>query len=90
MQRLQQSTLEIIRCSKEGEYYDVQVALNGVLAPSMEIHAEAREQYPTEQAWIEYLTRCAESLIAIYGDARHPRHLSIPDAEQAALAAPVR
>lgn len=85
----QRQTLEIIRCHKAGDYYDVQVALNGTLAPSMEIHAEAREQYPSEQAWIEYLTRCAESLIAIYGDARHPRHLSIPDAEQFALAAAV-
>lgn len=82
--------LEIVRCSKNGPYFDVQVALDGVLAPSMEIHAEAREQYPTETAWIDYLTRCAESLIAIYGDARHPRNLSIPDIEQMALAAPVR
>jgi hypothetical protein len=88
--QLRTNNLEILKCVKRGDYYDVQVALNGTLAPSMEIHAEAREQYPTEQAWIDYLTRCARSLIDIYGDARYPRHLSVPDVEAHALAAPVR
>lgn len=72
---MQPQCLEIIHCSDRGDYLDVQVALGGTLAPGMEIHKSAREAYPTERAWIEYLTRCAESLITLYGDARHPRHI---------------
>lgn len=69
--------VEIIRLQKIGEYYDVQFAIGGVLAPSMEVHASAREQYRTEQAWLDYLTRSSETLLQMYGDARHPRSIDM-------------
>lgn len=81
MQLQQHTRLEIITYKEKGDYLEVQVALGGVLAPSMDIHKSAREEYRTEQAWTEYLKRCAESLIKCYGDARHPRHIHPRDLE---------
>src|SRR6476661_5236037 len=57
-----QLKIEIIRLRKEGEYFDVQVAIDGVLSPSMEIHASAREQYREEADFISYLTRSAQTV----------------------------
>lgn len=64
---------------KSGEYYDVQIAINGVLSPAMEIHASAREQYPREADFISYLTRSAETMIQLYGDARVPQAAMSPE-----------
>ncbi len=67
--------VEIIRLTKRDEYYDVQLAINGVLAPSMEVHAAAREKYQDEKSWLQYLTASSETLISVYGDAREKRDL---------------
>jgi len=72
---LVQPNVEIIRLQKSGEYYDAQLAVNGTLAVPMEIHASCREQYRTEAEFIAYLTRSAETMIDLYGDARHPQRL---------------
>lgn len=71
--------VEIVRYRKDGEYYDIQIALNGTLAPAMEVHASAREQYTTDALWFDYLERSAQSLIDIYGDARNPRPIELYD-----------
>jgi hypothetical protein len=70
-----QPNVEIIRLQKSGEYYDAQLAVDGKLAVPMEIHASCRDQYPTEAEFIAYLTRSAEMMIELYGDARHPQRL---------------
>lgn len=70
---------EIVRYSKEGEYYIVQLAVDGVLCVPLEVHASARDCYPDEQSWLDYLRRSAVSLIDLYGDARYPRHLAPPE-----------
>lgn len=73
--------VEIIRLRKEGEYFDVQVAIDGVLAPSMEVHASAREKYREEASWLEYLCRSAQTMIDLYGDARYPNPAIAPEME---------
>lgn len=61
----------MIRYRKEGEYFDVQMAIDGVLAVPQEIHASVREEsFPTEESWMAYLVRSAQSLIQVFGDAR--------------------
>jgi hypothetical protein len=73
---IENKSIEIVQMRKEGEYFIVQLAIDGVLAPSMDVHASAREEYRTEQSWMEYLVRQSESLIEVYGDARNPRPVS--------------
>lgn len=74
---LVQPTIEIIRLTKSGEYYDAQLAIDGTLAIPMEVHASVREQYPREADFIQYLVRSAETMIDLYGDARHPQQLDV-------------
>jgi len=74
---------EIIRFRKEGEYFDVQVAIDGVLSPSMEIHASCREQYPRDDEFEAYLLRSAQTMIDLYGDARYPNPAVTPEMEMA-------
>jgi hypothetical protein len=76
--------MEIVSCKERGEYLEIQCAIDNVLAVPMDVHKSAREQYPTEPAWIQYLTRCADSLIKVFGDARYPRRI---DPEQFAATA---
>lgn len=82
--------IEIVLYRKEGEYFDVQLAVDGVLAPSMEVHASARECYEQnergEREWLDYLTRSSVSLIDVYGDARHPRPIEMFDSSLAGVA----
>lgn len=73
------SKIEIIRLRKEGEYFDVQVAIDGVLSPSMEIHASSREQYREEKDFLDYIARSAQTMIDLYGDARHPLPAMTPE-----------
>jgi hypothetical protein len=66
-----QPNVEIIRLRKEGEFYDVQLAIDGVLSIPQEIHASVKaEQFPTEESWMAYLIRSAQTLIETFGDAR--------------------
>jgi hypothetical protein len=75
----------VIRLRIEGEYYDAQLAVDGVLAPAMEVHRSVREQYPKEADFMQYLARSAGTMIQLYGDARHPQHAALP--EELAMAA---
>lgn len=77
--------VEIIRFRKEGEYFDVQVAIDGVLAPAMEIHASSREQYREEQEFLDYIARSAQTMIDLYGDARHPLPAMAPELMESAM-----
>lgn len=80
--------IEIVRLRREGEYYDAQLAVDGVLSPAMEVHASVREAYPREEDFLSYLARSAETMIRIYGDARHPLPLLSPEEnEMRAMAA---
>lgn len=67
---------------KRGEYFDVQLAVDGVLSVGQEVHASAREQFHTEESWMQYLIRSAQTLIALFGDARDNK--VIPEQEMAA------
>jgi len=73
--------VEILRLEKvfrNFEYvYEVQLAINGVPAIPGEVPASIRELYPTDEAFIEYCARQAETFIALYGDARDNRIVPI-------------
>lgn len=60
----------------------MQLAVNNVLAPPMEIHVDARSQFPTEREWEQYLERSAETMIQLYGDAENPFPAINPEEEE--------
>jgi len=72
------------RRSKDGKYelvvyrdmgfgeLQVQMAVNGVLAPMMDDHIASREQYQTDQQYFSRLAESSELMIHLYGDARYP------------------
>lgn len=80
---MQEPKVEIVRYRKEGEYYDIQLAIDGVLSVPLEVHASARECYSNdsrgELEWFQYLQRSSETLIQVYGDARYQRPLEMYD-----------
>jgi hypothetical protein len=72
------------RRSKDGKYelvtyrdlgegnLQIQMAVDGVLAPMMDDHIASREQYPTDQEYFTRLAQASELMIHLYGDARSP------------------
>jgi hypothetical protein len=72
------------RRSKDGRYelvmfrdlghgdIQVQMAVDGKLAPMMDDHIASREQYKTDQQYFSRLAQSSELMIHLYGDARTP------------------
>lgn len=81
----QEKRLEIIHHTRRDEYIEVQCALDGVLAVSMDIHKSIGDSFTREDDWLDYLAHSAETMISLYGDARHPQRLELP-AEELAMA----
>lgn len=65
--------LEILSYREAGEYITVQVAINSTPAASMDVHKSIRDACPDEDAWLNYLTGAADTMIQLYGDARDRR-----------------
>ena len=72
------------RRSKDGRYelvqyrtlsdgnIQVQMAVDGKLAPMMDDHIASREEYPSDVAYFSRVAESSELMIHLYGDARHP------------------
>lgn len=66
--------VELVRYNDLGNGdIQVQVAINGSLAPMIDDHKSSRERYRSDEAYFAWIGRTAEVLIYIYGDARNPR-----------------
>lgn len=50
----------------------VQMAVNGKLAPMMDDHIASREEYPSDTAYFARVAESSELMIHLYGDARNP------------------
>jgi len=50
----------------------VQMAVDGVLAPMMDDHIASREKYPTDREYFARIAESSELMIHLYGDARQP------------------
>lgn len=62
---------EILELKKEGEWWYVQMAINGVPCLPFDVHESIRvEKFPAEEAFLDYLERQAQSMIDVFGDAR--------------------
>lgn len=67
------SQLQILECIKRGEYFDIQLALNGRLCVPFQVHASVRETFVRDDDFEKYLQRQGESLLMTYGDVREMR-----------------
>jgi hypothetical protein len=68
-----QVAVELVRYNDLGNGdVQVQVAVNGVLAPMIDDHKSSRERYDSDEAYFAYIAKQSECLIHIYGDARNP------------------
>jgi hypothetical protein len=56
---------------KEGEWHHVEIAIDGVLATPFDVHAADWQNYPNDEARIQFLVRQAVGLVDTYGDARY-------------------
>lgn len=65
--------VEIVRYVDKG-YGDiqVQVAINGILAPMIDDHKSTRDRYASDEAYWAYVAKQSECLIHLFGDARNP------------------
>jgi len=50
----------------------IQLAINGRLAPMIDDHKSNRERFPSEEAYFREIARGSEVLLHLYGDAREP------------------
>jgi hypothetical protein len=50
----------------------IQMAINGKLAPQMDDHVASREEFRTEEAYWSRVARASELMLHLYGDARNP------------------
>lgn len=50
----------------------IQMAVNGKLAPQMDDHIASREEFRTEEAYWSRVARASELMLHLYGDARNP------------------
>jgi len=72
------------RRSKDGKYelveykdlgggaLQIQMAVNGKLAPQMDDHIASREEFRTEEAYWGRIARASELMLHLYGDPRNP------------------
>jgi hypothetical protein len=70
-----QAAVELVRYTDLGNGdIQVQVAVNGILAPAIDDHKSTRElpECLTDKGYLAYIARQSEVLIHIYGDARNP------------------
>lgn len=67
------SQLQILECTKRGEFFSVRIALNGKLCVPFEVHASVRETFVSDDDFEKYLERQGASLLTTYGDAREMR-----------------
>lgn len=72
--------VDIVRHEKIGEFFHVQMGIDGTLSHPMQIHASARDQFSRDADWEAYLERAGQTMINLYGDARHPQELIQPEA----------
>ena len=63
-------SVEILKIVREGEWFEAQLAIGGTPSVPFLIHAQDRDRFPTEELWMNYLTRKATEMIEVYGDAR--------------------
>jgi hypothetical protein len=76
--------VEWITFRKDGEYYKAQVAIDGRLAMSLEVHASERARYKSDEDFRAMIVRQSESLLSMYGDVRESRLESMePNFEEA-------
>jgi hypothetical protein len=50
----------------------LQLAIDGQLAPEMDDHVASREEFRAEEAYWTRVARGSETMLHLYGDARHP------------------
>jgi len=50
----------------------IQMAIDGVLAPMMDDHKQTRERFNSDKEYFAHVARQSELLIHLYGDARNP------------------
>ena len=50
----------------------IQMAINGKLAPQMDDHVASREDFRSEEAYWTRVARGSELMLHLYGDPRHP------------------
>lgn len=68
-----QAAVELVRYAELGNGdIQVQVAVNGVLAPMIDDHKSTRERYVSDEAYFNFIAKQAEALIHLFGDARNP------------------
>lgn len=75
----QQHHLEIIDYTDRGEYVEVRVAVDGTPSLPMDVHKSIRDMYPGEDQWLDYLAQSGETMLTLYGDAREPIPLDVPE-----------
>lgn len=69
-----ENRFERIRIVKEGEWWIVQIAVDGVPCIPFEVHEYTRRSFfPNDTDFEKFLERKAEDMIALYGDARHSK-----------------
>lgn len=50
----------------------IQMAIDGKLAPQMDDHIASREDFQSEEAYWSRVARASETMLHLYGDARNP------------------
>jgi hypothetical protein len=55
-----------------GGNVQIQMAVNGKLAPQMDDHVASREDFPSEEAYWTRVARGSELMLHLYGDPRYP------------------
>ena len=64
---------EIVRFNDLGSGdIQIQLAINGILAPMLDDHKSSRERFSTDDQYFAYIAQQSELLIHLYGDARNP------------------
>jgi hypothetical protein len=65
--------VEVVRYVDKGDGdLQVQLAVNGILAPMIDDHKSTRDRYRSDEEYFTYIARQSELLIHLYGDARNP------------------
>jgi hypothetical protein len=65
--------VELVRYVEKGNGdIQVQVAVDGVLAPMIDDHKSTRDRYHSDEDYFAHIAWQSKTLIHIYGDARNP------------------
>ena len=62
--------------------FQVQVAVNGVLAPMIDDHKSHKAEYDSDEAYFKWVAHMSKALIHLYGDARNPFSESLVQGKQ--------